>query len=142
MKIVKCRNDYYPALIEIWERSVRATHDFLTDDVINDIKSALIPDYFPNVDLYAIMDCGPIIGFIGLPSDTIEMLFIDSNSMGKGYGTALIDFAKKRGATRVDVNEHNVRALEFYKAKGFHIIARDEKDEAGRPYPILHLLLG
>lgn len=66
MKIVKCRNDYYSALVEIWERSVRATHDFLTDDVINHIKSALIPNYFPYVDLYAIMDCGSIIGFIGL----------------------------------------------------------------------------
>ncbi|MBD5243790.1 MAG: GNAT family N-acetyltransferase, partial [Barnesiella sp.] len=32
-------------------------------------------------------------------------------------------------------------ALNFYQARGFRIIGRDETDEAGRPYPILHLSL-
>ena len=69
------------------------------------------------------------------------MLFIDSDLRGQGYGAALIEFAKRRGVTKVDVNEQNPSALNFYKAKGFRIIGRDETDEAGRPYPILHLYL-
>ena len=118
-----------------------ATHDFLKEDDFNEIKAALIPDYFPNVDLYAINDNGMCAGFIGLSPNSIEMLFIDSDWRGQGYGSSLIKFAKEQGATKVDVNEQNPSALNFYKAKGFRIIGRDETDDAGRPYPILHLSL-
>ena len=45
------------------------------------------------------------------------------------------------GADCVDVNEQNPLALGFYESKGFHIVGRDDRDEAGRPFPILHLSL-
>lgn len=113
----------------------------MKEEDFNEIKTALIPDYFPNVDLYAIAYKGVYAGFIGLGPDSIEMLFIDSDRRGRGYGSALIEFAKQHGATKVDVNEQNPSALNFYKAKGFRINGRDETDDAGRPYPILHLSL-
>lgn len=141
MRIIRCTEGDYGTLAGIWERSVRATHDFLKEEDINDIRKALIPDYFPNVNLYAIACDGMYAGFIGLSSATIEMLFVDSSYRGQGYGSALIDFAKQHGATKVDVNQQNTSALNFYKAKGFRVISRDETDDAGRPYPILHLSL-
>lgn len=141
MEIVKCNEADYETLARIWERSVKATHNFLRVEDFNEIKAALIPDYFPNVNLYAIADNGVYAGFIGMGPDSIEMLFIDSGRRGRGYGSALIEFAKRRGATKVDVNEQNLSALNFYKAKGFRIISRDETDDVGRPYPILHLSL-
>ncbi|MBD5328965.1 MAG: GNAT family N-acetyltransferase [Bacteroides sp.] len=140
-KIVKCNKEDYETLSSIWERSVRATHDFLEEDTIERIKTALAPSYFPHVELYAVSHNGSLTGFIGLRDDMIEMLFIDSHSRGQGYGTSLIEFALDRGITKVDVNEQNPRALAFYQAKGFKIIGRDSTDEAGRPYPILHLSL-
>ena len=138
-KIVKCNKEDYATLSSIWERSVRATHDFLDENTIEEIKTALVPHYFPNVELYALSHNGTLTGFIGLCNDMIEMLFIDSHSRGHGHGTSLIEFALDRGITKVDVNEQNHRALAFYQAKGFKIIGRDSTDEAGRPYPILHL---
>lgn len=141
MKIVRCTEDDYRTLAAIWERSVMATHGFLKENDFKEIKAALIPDYFPNVDLYAITDKDVYVGFIGLSPDSIEMLFIDSDRRGLGYGSALIEFAKRQGATKVDVNEQNPTALNFYKAKGFRVISRDETDDACRPYPILHLSL-
>lgn len=138
---MRCTDKDYETLAGIWERSVMATHDFLKNEDFNEIKAALIPDYFPNVVLYAIADNGVYTGFIGLSLDSIEMVFIDSGCRGQGYGSALIEFAKQRGATKVDVNERNPSALNFYKAKGFRIISRDETDDGGRPYPILHLSL-
>ena len=94
-----------------------------------------------NVDLYAVAENDVLVGFIGLQDDKIEMLFIDSDNRGKGYGSTLLEFAKKLGATKVDVNEQNPLALAFYQAKGFRVTSRDETDDAGRPYPILHLSL-
>lgn len=73
--------------------------------------------------------------------DSIEMLFMDIPRRGQCYGSALIEFAKQKVATRVDVNQKNLSALNFYKAKEFRIISRDETDAVGRPYPILHLSL-
>lgn len=140
-RIVRCTEDDYRTLAGIWERSVRATHLFLNEKDIEEIKSALIPEYFPHVDLYAASDGTVLAGFIGLRSDVVEMLFIDSPYRGKGYGSLLIDFAKEKGATKVDVNEQNPSALGFYMAKAFRIIGRDHKDDAGRPYPILHMSL-
>ncbi len=141
MHILKCYKEIFTELAEIWERSVRATHDFLPDEEIEEIKKALVPDYFPNVDLYAVEDNDRLTGFIGMSADKIEMLFIDSDMRGNGYGSLLIDFAKRHGATKVDVNEQNPAALKFYEAKGFRVTDRDDTDEAGRPYPILHLSL-
>lgn len=140
-EILKCTSKDYAALIEIWERSVRATHLFLDNDTILEIKSRLDTDYFPTVDLYALNDNNVTIGFIGLSHTQIEMLFIDSAHIGKGYGSHLIDFAKKKGMRTVDVNEQNPSALQFYLRKGFRIIGRDETDDASLPYPILHLSL-
>lgn len=140
-RIVKCNKEDYMTLADIWERSVRATHKFLDEEAIAEIKAALIPDYFPNVELYAVSDNDSIVGFIGLREKMIEMLFIDSDSRGRGYGSSLIRFAKDQGATKVDVNEQNPLALAFYQAKGFRITGRDNTDDAGRPYPILHLSL-
>lgn len=139
MPIVRCYKADYPALVALWERSVRATHDFLTDDVIKEIREALVPDYFPNVELYAVDENGSYIGFVGISGNKIEMLFIDSDRLGKGYGSMLVDFASRHGATMVDVNEQNPSALKFYLAKGFRVIRREDTDEAGRPYPLLHL---
>ena len=140
-KIIKCNKADYTTLSAIWERSVRATHDFLNEDTITEIKAALVPTYFPNVELYAMSHNGSLTGFIGLRDDMIEMLFIDSDSRGQGYGTLLINFALDRSATRVDVNEQNPRALAFYQSKGFNVTGRDTTDDAGRSYPILHLSL-
>ena len=140
-KIVRCNEHDYTTLAGIWKRSVVATHTFLTEEAINEIESALIPDYFPYVDLYAVVDNDITAGFIGLNSDRIEMLFVDSDRLGRGYGVSPIAFARRNGATKVDVNEQNPNALGFYLANGFEVTGRDDTDEAGRPYPILHMSL-
>ena len=102
MEIVKCNEKDYATLVGIWERSVMATHDFLKEEDFIEIKTALTPVYFPNVDLYAIADNSVYAGFIGLSPDSIEMLFIDSDLRGQGYGSALIEFARQRGATKFE----------------------------------------
>lgn len=140
-KIIKCKKGDYPTLEDIWERSVRTSHDFLSEEEIGEIRSQLAPKYFPGVAIYAIKDGRRICGFIGLSDDKIEMLFVDSDKLRNGYGSALLDFAKIKGMRLVDVNEQNDSALAFYQANGYRVIARDDTDPEGRPYPILHLSL-
>ena len=140
-RIEPCNENDYQMLVEIWERSVRATHSFLTEKYIMDIRESLISKYFKAVSLYVIYDVETVAGFIGLCDHNIEMLFIDPMYTGKGLGTKLIEFAKSLGANSVDVNEQNPKALGFYQANGFHVVSRDEFDSDGRHFPILHLSL-
>lgn len=135
--IKTCNENDYPTLVKIWARSVRATHSFLTETDIAEIRESLIPVYFKAVSLYVIFNGDVIAGFIGLYGRSIEMLFVDSYHMGKGLGAQLLEFAMSMGADSVDVNEQNPRATGFYQAHGFHVISRDEYDSDGRHFPIL-----
>lgn len=141
IEIKQCESTVYPELAGIWERSVRATHTFLNEEDIVEIRDALIPVYFPNTNLYRIIYDGTTAGFIGICGKNIAMLFIDDRFFGKGLGTQLIDFAKSLGAETVEVNEQNPGAQKFYEANGFHVIGRDEYDGDGRHFPILHMSL-
>ena len=139
--IRKVEQEEYPILTDIWERSVRATHNFLLEKDLQEIKENLPTLYFPNADIHVIIYLGNIVGFIGLSNDTIEMLFVDAGFMGKGIGSELLRFAFDQGIRKVDVNEQNESALRFYQNKGFRITGRDETDADCRDYPILHLSL-
>ncbi|MBL7638046.1 acetyltransferase [Atlantibacter hermannii] len=129
----------FPALIPVWENAVRATHDFLSEQDIAALR-AQIPDYFPMVTLRVCRDPqGQIQGFVGLAGETIEMLFIDARSRGKGIGRALLTWAIEQGANQLDVNEQNPQALAFYQHCGFEVTGRSALDGQGRPFPLLHM---
>ena len=133
-------NDLINELIRIWERSVRATHNFLNDKLIQEIKQ-YIPLALKEVQhlIVAFQDNKPL-GFIGNKDRKIEMLFVDSNLIGKGVGTYLINFVfDKYNVNEVVVNEQNPNADNFYLRKGFIDVKRSELDEQGNPYPIIFM---
>lgn len=133
----------YPLLLEIWEASVKATHHFLTQEVIAELKPCVLQDYFPMVNLFcSLNDKQNIIGFAGVQGDKLEMLFIDPTLRGQGIGKALLNHAITQfNINYVDVNEQNAQATAFYLHHGFKIIGRSPLDGQGKPYPLLHLKL-
>lgn len=136
----KASESDFAILIDIWERSVRATHDFLPEEEIEYLKPLILNEYFHQVFIHKYVHEGQILGFMGTSSDNIEMLFIDPKFRATGVGRSLTEFAiKQLKITHVDVNEQNIQALGFYKKIGFKIIGRSELDGQGKPYPILHL---
>ncbi len=143
MKIDITTKSEYLELIEIWESSVRATHDFLSHEDILSLKPLILEHYFDAVDLrVARTDDNKIVGFIGVADHNVEMLFISSNSRNKGVGTLLLKYAiESQGAYKVDVNEQNPDAVGFYKHQGFAVIGRSPLDGQGEPFPLLHLKL-
>lgn len=139
MKIRDITKQDYPELIQIWEGSVRKTHHFLSEADILGIKAAL-PSYFDALHVVAAIVEGKIIGFAGENQPILEMLFMAENAIGKGYGSQLFDKMIQQYDIRlIYVNEDNQQAKQFYLHKGFQVTARSETDDAGRPFPILHL---
>jgi putative acetyltransferase len=130
-------------LLEIWERSVRATHHFLEDTDVISLKPLVAEELASDAVAWWVLasPADEPLGFLGYANDTVEALFIDPDHRGKGGGRLLVEQAQRlsAGTLAVDVNEQNERALGFYEALGFAVVDRSPTDSAGRPFPILHM---
>ncbi|MDF0730590.1 GNAT family N-acetyltransferase [Pseudomonas entomophila] len=133
----------YPALVQIWEDAVRATHDFLPDAYIVLLREHVLRRYLDAVMLVCCRDpARRILGFAGVANGRVDMLFVDPRHHGQGVGKRLLRYAiDELNAERLDVNEQNPKALGFYLHEGFEVAGRSETDGLGQPYPLLHLRL-
>jgi putative acetyltransferase len=133
----------FPQVLEVWEASVRATHDFISEANIQFFKP-LVRDVLPQMP---VLTCvrnhqGQVVGFLGLEAEKIEMLFIDPQWRGQGIGRSLLRQAiEVHGARTLDVNEQNSQAVGFYLKMGFEVVGRSEMDGTGKPFPLLHMRL-
>ncbi|XOV77594.1 MAG: GNAT family N-acetyltransferase [Aestuariibacter sp.] len=143
MNIETVDKNNYQELIEVWESSVRATHDFLPEEKIIEFKPLILKHYFDAVDLRCCKNSnGKITGFVGVAEGNIEMLFVDANYFGQAIGRQLTEYAiTHMAATKVDVNEQNPGAIGFYERLGFVAIGRSELDGQGNPFPLIHMQL-
>ena len=143
MEISEIRPDEYDRAAELWEASVRATHDFVTEADL-DVFRPLVRASFAEIPQLAGLrsDDGLLIGFVGVAEGNVEMLFLDPAYRGQGGGSMLLAHAFANfAATSVDVNEQNPQAVGFYLHHGFRVVSRTETDSTNKPYPILHLVL-
>ena len=145
MKIYEVQNRAFllDRLLEIWEASVRATHHFLSDEEVRQIKE-YVPQALEEVRhlILAENESGEPAGFMGIDDDRLEMLFLSSEERGKGVGSSLIQYGiHNYGIQRVTVNEQNPQAVGFYEHMGFERYKRTEHDEQGNPYPLLYMKL-
>lgn len=147
------RRSALDALVALWSRSVRTTHDFLSDAEIERI-GGYVPQALAGVPvLWAAVGRrgGQVpgretaqdewLGFLGLDGEWIEMLFVAPEAQGRGVGTALIDQALRSGAFRVTVNEQNTAARAFCERRGFAVYERQPTDDQGGPYPVARMRL-
>ncbi|HJB55079.1 MAG TPA: GNAT family N-acetyltransferase [Candidatus Olsenella avistercoris] len=130
------------ALADVWERSVRATHDFLLPGEVERLR-AVVPDALEGVPrLLVAEEAGTPVGFLGADGDFVEMLFVDPGWRGRGVGRVLMSRATEAlGAREVSVNEQNPQAVGFYEHLGFSAYRRTPVDDDGRPYPLLYMRL-
>jgi putative acetyltransferase len=133
-------------LVDIWLRSVRATHSFLTESDIQSLLLAVRDQALPALELWLLIaDDGAAIGFLGVDRSAVEALFIAPGHQRRGGGRKLVEHARRLARERalapltVDVNEQNPEAVRFYEACGFEVTGRSPVDAAGRPFPLLHL---
>ena len=133
-----------PLLLDIWLRSVRATHTFLSEA---DIQSLLphVKEYLSSEASGLLVLCsrnGVCIGFMGMKGNKMDSLFLAPEYQGCGCGRRLVEHARAlHKELTVDVNEQNPAALGFYQKCGFIVEGRSPVDDAGRPFPLVHLRL-
>jgi putative acetyltransferase len=129
-------------LLDVWLRSVRATHSFVSEE---DIQSMIpqVRDYLASSapDFWVVCDgSGAVMGFMGMSGSKMGSLFLAPEFQRLGAGRRLVRHAQTLyGELTVDVNEQNVAARGFYEACGFVVVGRSDQDEQGRPYPLLQM---
>ncbi len=141
--IRRARASELEALAALWERSVRATHDFLAESDIEELRPHVheaLGD--AGLELWVLAGADDAAeGFMGLAGDDIAALFLEPARRGRGGGRRLVEHALglRGGDLTVDVNEQNPAAVRFYEAVGFAVVGRSPLDDAGRPFPLLHM---
>ncbi len=128
-------------LLEVWEDSVKATHLFLSNEEINNIKE-YVPQVLKRVSHLVIVENENIqpIAFMGIEDTKLEMLFIKNTERGKGMGKQLLNYGiENYNVNELAVNEQNLSAKGFYEYMGFKTYKRTELDKQGNPYPILYM---
>lgn len=140
-KINETTSADHATLLTLWEKSVRASHDFLSEDNIQTLIPLVRDAAFPNVTMVHLADDeGRPVGFLGVHDQMVEMLFIDPDFFGQGAGQQLMAYASEKFfVTKVDVNEQNPKARQFYEKLGFRVVSRSDLDGQGQPFPILHM---
>lgn len=138
MKILKIKaldQETENKLLVIWESSVRATHNFLSDPEINNIKK-YVPHALRRVShLIVAYDENEPVAFMGINDLKLD---VAANQRGTGIGKALITYGiNNLDINELSVNEQNPGARSFYEHMGFKAVERSEFDDQGNPYPIL-----
>ena len=131
------------ALLNVWEDSVRATHDFLSVEEIAKIRE-FVPQALGGIAHLVIeSDENEMpIAFMGIENGRLEMLFIKSGERGKGLGKRLLKYGmENHDVDELAVNEQNPQARGFYEHMGFKAYQRNELDDQGNPYPVLYMRL-
>ena len=125
-------------LVEVWQRSVQATHLFLSAPEIAAIRT-YVPQTLCGVEhlIVAQDESGTPIGFMSVQENRL----LDPEARGQGLGARLLCLGMEQ-YSELTVNEQNPAAAGFYRHMGFAVYRRSELDEQGGPYPILYMRRG
>lgn len=146
MKLIKAKDrnlQLIDKLLEVWESSVRATHNFLSNEEILEIKK-YVPEALSGISHLIIKtnEDENSIAFMGIENNKLEMLFIAPKYRGKGIGKKMLLYGiENYGVNDLAVNEDNPLAKGFYEHMGFKVYERHELDDQGKPYPVLYMRL-
>ena len=128
-------------LLNVWENSVRATHFFLAEADMEDIKK-YVPQALRDISHLIVAENGQGVpaAFMGIEGQKLEMLFISPEETGRGLGRKLLQYGMQNFAINtLGVNEQNPQAKGFYEHMGFQVYKRTDHDEQGNPYPVLYM---
>lgn len=134
--------DERDALVDLWRRSVLATHDFLSVEQIDQLTPLVRDKALVNLEVWVLEIDARAVGWMGLDGSNVDALFIDPDHFARGHGRRLLQFARELiGDLTLDVNEQNHAARRFYERCGCVITGRSETDSQGNPFPLLHMRL-
>ncbi|MCI8949679.1 MAG: GNAT family N-acetyltransferase [Lachnospiraceae bacterium] len=112
-------------VMSIWLNANKDAHDFI-DAAYWENHFDAVKMMIPQAEVYVSERNGKVSGFIGLAGNDIAGIFVEQSERAKGMGSELLNFAQKeRGRLNLNVYKKNVSAVNFYKRRGFKIVAEN-----------------
>jgi putative acetyltransferase len=107
VEIRRATPDDRDVLFDVWLRSVRVTHTFVSEADIQSFMP-LVRDYLASsgTEFWVLYDVeGAVMGFMGIAGSKMESLFLTPEFQGRGGGRRLVEHARAlHGELTVDVN--------------------------------------
>ena len=120
-------------LMEVWEKSAKLAHSFLTVEFFNQERRNIPNIYIPTADTWVAENNGSVIGFISLVDNEVGGLFVDPAFHGRKVGYALMNKAHLiHNILEVEVFKDNSLGLNFYLRYGFKQLSEYIHPETGR----------
>lgn len=127
-------------LTALWEQSVRASHQFLSEDEILALRPVVREALTEIPSLFVLETDVRPLGMIGLSEERIELFFLAPDAIGRGHGRKLIEAVRDLpGSAEISVNEENLSARLVYEHLGYRPVSRQPLDGQGARHPILIL---
>jgi len=118
-------------IMQIWKNENIKAHNFILKEYWEN-NYEYVKSILPNAELYVYLVNNKIIGFIGMNTNYIEGIFVDTNSQHNGIGTALLNKVKEnRDNLTLRVYKKNVNAINFYKKNLFIITSEKIDNDTG-----------
>lgn len=125
-------------IMTIWREASRIAHPFLSEDDLAAQERLTLQEHLPRADVVVAERKGVVVGFLATFGNYIGALFVSPDAQGSGIGRRLIEHAQARCASlELSVYEANHPARGFYERLGFVATGRSDRDEEGRPLPVL-----
>ncbi|WP_421193775.1 GNAT family N-acetyltransferase [Aeromonas enteropelogenes] len=121
-------------IVEIWLLASLQAHDFVDASCWWQAQEELRSRYLDRARIWVFEEHGDLLGFIALVDDYLAALFVRPDRQGRGVGHALLQEAKRQGASlyaRVFVE--NEPAVRFYRRHGFMIEGEESDPFTGHP---------
>jgi GNAT superfamily N-acetyltransferase len=135
-----------PVAAEVWLRSRKASVPAIPAPVHDDdeVRAYFAGHVVSNCELWLAEEGGAVVGILVLGGEWVDQLYVDPSRWGRGFGSALLDVAKRErpGGLRLWTFAGNAGARRFYERHGFVEAARTDGDnEEGAP-DVLYVYAG
>jgi ribosomal protein S18 acetylase RimI-like enzyme len=118
------QNDDLQAVVGVWHRSGIATYIYLPtwqaftfDEALHVFQNHILT----RCAIWLGVEGEKVVAFLAMKDAYIDRLYVEPTEFRKGWGTQLIQFAKKRSPTKLELHTHveNTPARAFYEKHGF-----------------------
>ena len=115
------------AVVHVWHRAGRDAYTYLPTWQSFTLEHAIevFREAIASVcELFVATRDGSVVGYLALRGSYVDRLYVDPDAQGHGVGARLLEEAKQRSPTGLELHTHvqNEGARRFYERHGFEVV--------------------
>jgi ribosomal protein S18 acetylase RimI-like enzyme len=114
-----------PAVADVYLAAFGATYDFPLAHTDDEVRGWLAEEVVPRMETWVVEVEGRVVAMMVLDQVGLDQLYVDPGWHGRGIGSRLVELAKERRPSGMDLYtfQVNKRARRFYEHHEFVVVA-------------------